>query len=1824
VIQRGGDKGGASPVTDVAIVGMACTYPKARNVRAFWQNIVDGVDATTDVPPERWDPEVYYHPDPNHEDTVYCQRGGYLGVDFAFNPLKYGTMPRAVDGAEPDQFLVLRCVHEAMEDAGYLSRNVDHERTSFVLGRGSYLGAGLAGLLQRGIITKQTLALLKQLHPEYTAEDLQRIKDAMRAELPGFTAETAPGLIPNITTGRVANRLDFMGPTFTVDAACASSLIAVELALRDLSARRFDVVLAGGVHIFSDVPFFQVFGAMGALSHSSTIRPFDKDCDGTLAGEGVGVLVLKRLRDAERDGDRIYAVIKGAGSSSDGRAMSVTAPRVEGEELALRRAYDACGIDPSTIGLIEAHGTGTAIGDPTELSALKRVFGPNGKGPAPCALGSIKSMIGHTMPAAGAAGLIKTALSLYHRTLPPSINCRQPNTALMHEDSRFYVNTETRPWVHGHRDHPRRAGVNAFGFGGVNCHIVLEEYVPPRATESTGITIDTKANEIIARTWPSEVFVLESDTREALRVEVARIADYARQAEGVAPVDLAATINEKLGVKPFRLAVVATSLDDLAIKLDRASERLADENCKQIKDAKGIFYFSESPLRGGKVAFLFPGEGAQYLNMLADLYPLFPEIQACFDAADRAVTSTDRYPPSRDIFPPPFFDDAAREKAEARLFRIERATEAVLTADAAMLLLLQRLGVSPDMMTGHSAGEWIALVAAGMLGVDEFVGSMDRLDAMYRKLESDTTIPAMSMLAVGASRDTVLALAAEVDCTVHVANDNCPHQVVIVCEPGDREKVVKHLRQAQVFVEVLPFDRGYHTPIFTYICEPLRSFFSSLSWREATTTLYSCTTGRPYPDGQDAILDVVSDTFARPLIFRETVDAMYDDGARIFVEVGPRANLSGFVSDILRGRPHIAIPTNQHRRLGVTTLHQALAMLSALHVPIDLSPLYVRRSPAALTFDPEADRPVDERLVPGTIKVPLAYPRLRTDLAPIKSEVETMNTQPVHPNVVPEAAQPPPPEPSAPPPAATPQVASSTTAPPAATAPPVPDAASAMLTQHMRLMERFLETQQQIVQAYLGAGGTATQAPVAPAASFAAPQTAPPATQYVPQPVPQAPVAPAPQSEKPAAAAPPAPVAIEPPMPAPAPVAAIPEPDPVPVAAKPPASGAPDAQTVQTVLVDIVSEKTGYPSDMLDLDLDMEAELGIDSIKRVEILGALQQQASELALGSDIDMEEVSKLKTLRAVVEFLVPAGATGTTSPSPEAVALAAPEATSIPFRGSVITYEPGTRIVVARNVDLNEDLYLADHCFDPPSSAWDTDRDRLHVVPLTCSIEMMAEVASLLVPGKEVTAARNVQAGKWIDVHRHIGPVAITIEAVVVPASGDVSVVIRRGNSTGSEEVVAEATYAFAGGLPQAEPLASFTLTNERSAARSAGDMYNERRMFHGPRFQGVASLDTVGEDGLTAQLEVLPVDNLFAGQDSPAFYFDPFLLDAAGQLVGYWPVEYLNEGFVLFPIKVKSITRYQPNPAPGVRTTCRLRITHVGQRQLRADMDVVTPDGSLWLRIEGWEDWRFYWDRAMYDFWRAPQTGTLSTPLSVPLPPGHEDVECRRLASFGEMAINVWARLWGLLLLGREELAEFDKMNDGPRRLEWLYGRAVAKEAVRAWVKRHHGLDLFPADIQIVTDGQGTPRVEGPWITQIGERPQVSIAHKGSDAVAAAGRAALGIDLETIEARDAGFDQAAFDSAERELIDKLNGDSRDEWVTRAWCAKEAAGKALGIGLTHGPGTMTLRSVDPQVGHMIVGCGARAAAEVTEADAPAFVVNYVRDGDFVVALAVPERTS
>ena len=459
---------------------MACIFPGAPDLERFWRLVREGVDAVTEVPVGRWDP-AFYDPDSDRSDKLYTHRGGFIDEHAVVDPLAWGIMPVAARGAEPDQLLALEVCGKALEDAGYGGngpRSFDRGRTSVVLGRGNYSGVGRLRLELHTRHAEQLVRALRDLVPGVEEAALERVRATFQAAAGAPGADAAIGLVPNLTASRVANRLDLHGGAHTLDAACASALVAVDQAMMELRSGRADMVLAGGIHICQAETFWSVFCQLGAMSHAQVIRPFDRRADGLLIGEGLGVLALRRLSDARRDGDRVYAVIAGSGISSDGRSATLMSPSVEGQLMALERAWKEAGVDPKRLGLLEAHGTATPAGDGAELETLRRFFGPPDGGERP-ALGSVKSNIGHAMPAAGAAGLIKAALSLYHRTLPPSLHCEEPRPEV--GDTRFRVLAKAEAWK---SKEPRVAGVNAFGFGGINGHAVLLEADRPRHRRS--------------------------------------------------------------------------------------------------------------------------------------------------------------------------------------------------------------------------------------------------------------------------------------------------------------------------------------------------------------------------------------------------------------------------------------------------------------------------------------------------------------------------------------------------------------------------------------------------------------------------------------------------------------------------------------------------------------------------------------------------------------------------------------------------------------------------------------------------------------------------------------------------------------------------------------------------------------------------------------------------------------------------------------------------------------------------------------------------------------------------------------------------------------------------------------------------------------------------------------------------------------------------------------------------------------------------------------------------------------------------------------------
>lgn len=487
-----------SEIEPIAIVGMSCIFPGAPSLYDYWQNIVNGVDSVREAASGEWNASHYKNKSSKAFGKIYCTKGGFISEFAEFNPLEFGIMPASVKGSDPDQFLALRVAAEALQDAGYQHKTFDAERADIIIGRTMAPGVGSLNLIQHGQTLDQVLDLLRSLAPQLKSEQIAQIESRLRESLQPCNADTIPAVMPNVLSGRIASKLGFRGRNLVLDAACASSLIAVEAAMQGLHSGQSDLAIAGGIHVNSCPYFFQMFCELGALSPTGTIRPFDENADGTILGEGVGMVVLKRLADAERDNNKIYALVRGIGSSSDGRAGGSLAPNAEGEALAMQRAYKMAGVSPRTIELLEAHGTGTRAGDRAEMKAVQQVFLSDkenaGVHKAWCAVGSVKSMIGHTQAASGIAGLIKTALALHQKVLPQTLHFAKPNSQIDWSESPCYISTETRPWKKADSaSEPRRAAVSAFGFGGVNAHAVLEEYCSAKSSVAPELKAPVKS-----------------------------------------------------------------------------------------------------------------------------------------------------------------------------------------------------------------------------------------------------------------------------------------------------------------------------------------------------------------------------------------------------------------------------------------------------------------------------------------------------------------------------------------------------------------------------------------------------------------------------------------------------------------------------------------------------------------------------------------------------------------------------------------------------------------------------------------------------------------------------------------------------------------------------------------------------------------------------------------------------------------------------------------------------------------------------------------------------------------------------------------------------------------------------------------------------------------------------------------------------------------------------------------------------------------------------------------------------------------------------------
>jgi acyl transferase domain-containing protein/NAD(P)H-dependent flavin oxidoreductase YrpB (nitropropane dioxygenase family) len=1124
---------------DIAVIGMACVFPGSPDLAGFWRTILDGEDAITEVPADRWDIDTYYRPEVTGDQAgrySVSKWGGFLDP-VPFDAIRYGIPPTALSSIDPTQLLALEVAHRAMVDAGYPHdrADTDHSRTGVVFGAEAGSDMGHA----------QTL---RTMLPAYLGE----VPAELDEQLPSVTEDSFPGVLANVIAGRVANRFDLGGPNLTVDAACASSLASLDAACKELLTGGSDLMICGAADLHNGINDFLMFTSAHALSPTGRCRTFDSSGDGIALGEGVACVVLKRLSDAERDHDRIYAVIKGVGASSDGRALGLTAPRAAGQRRALDRAYHRASLVPSQIGIIEAHGTGTVVGDRTELETLTRLFTDAQAEPGACALGSVKSQIGHTKCAAGLAGVIKVALSLHHGVRPPTINLSSPNPAWRPEDSPFAFYSEARPW--SAPPGQRFAGVSAFGFGGTNYHVVLGGY-------DRGLEPRHARDE-----WPAELFCFRGSDADTVHRAMNRLA--AKLAAGGARSprlrDFAAEFARESDSRsgPVRAAIVARSTDELDTLLRRA---LAGEH-----DPRNGLVQPPQPPPGGTLAFLFPGQGSQRPGAFADLFVSFPEIRRYLHLA----------PDLEELLCPPAAFGAEAGRALTDRVRDTRVAQPVLGIyGLAVSHLLGRLGVRPSTAGGHSYGELVALCAGGAFDDETLVElSRARADAILASVDGD---PGAMAAVAGTPRQVADVLTgAGADQSRHsavvMANHNSPDQVVISGPTADVDSAVTALTDAGLSARRLQVACAFHSPVVAGATDRFAAVLAGTDIAVPAIPVWGNRTAGRYPDDPERIRHELAEQIASPVRFADQIEAMYRDGTRIFVETGPGQALTRLVRAVLGDRPHVAVACDGGSGGGMRAFLLALAELACAGVPVQTGWLFRGRDVLPTT----AQRPVDYPMwtvngqsvrdgagdsLPGGMRPPRRVKELAMNPAGGRDE---------------------------------------------------------MVAEYLKSARDLITSQRDVMLAYLSGGGEGRLV-WQPAAG-------------------EAMVVPA------------APVRIEAPADRPATV-----PDEI---------SAPPALDFQGAVLAVISERTGYPIDLIGLDLDLEADLSVDSIKRAEVAGEV---ASRLRLpmtgGDQSALEDLVKARTVRAMVEWLTEKvdGAT----PEAEPVAVGPKPA---PINGSAVVLE------------------------------------------------------------------------------------------------------------------------------------------------------------------------------------------------------------------------------------------------------------------------------------------------------------------------------------------------------------------------------------------------------------------------------------------------------------------------------------------------------------------------------------------------------------------------
>lgn len=1206
---------------DIAIIGMACVYPDAQDLDAFWHNVLASKNCITEVPDERWNKEIYYDPNDSNGKKSPSKWGGFI-PQIDFDPLEFGIPPQSLAAIDPTQLLSLLTAKRALEDAGYASNQVDKENISVIIGAEG--GNDLANNYS-----------FRALFPQMFGEIPKEVDDA----LPKLTEDSFPGVLANVIAGRITNRLDLGGRNYTVDAACASSLAAVDLACQELILKKSDMVIAGAADLHNGINDYLMFASTHALSKKGRCATFDAEADGIALGEGVAMIVLKRLEDAQKDNDKVYAVIKGVGGSSDGKSLGLTAPRLSGQTKALERAYEQAGVSPSAVGLIEAHGTGTVVGDRTELSALTQTMIQSGAVRGQTHLGSVKTQIGHTKCAAGMAGLIKSALSVYHGIKPPTINLRQPNGYYKEENSPFVFTDKAGLW----NEQERIAGVSAFGFGGTNFHALISN-------------VKEKSDNVFSATkqWPAELFVFRGhDFSEAslLLQQVKKLIDLN---DTIKLRDIAFSLTT-YSKAPIQFTILAGSIDDLIFKMDLV---LSGTHTKDTYHTRPVI---------GKTAFLFAGQGSQRIHMARELMVNFPKMRSILKL----------YPEYENVlFPNQTFDEEALQNQKTTIKDTRMAQPLLGIVDLAIARFLEDIGIIPDMLAGHSYGELPALAFSGVFD-DQYLVPMSkqRAESILSSLAEDKGM----MVAVNGSKPLIDSLI-EARGNVFAVNHNSPQQWVLAGTSAAMNDLIKELKDKKISYRQLEVACAFHSPLIEEAANSYYQSIESIPFNKPAIAVWSNTTAALYPIDGQAIKETLANHIIKPVHFSDEVEAMYNDGARVFIEVGPGKTLIGLVKSIL-GKDEVLLHTEENGKGGILQLLTMIAQYIATGRSVNLEALFTDRDVRTIDFNhPEKHkRSPSIWLVNGQMAMPLKGKLPSYSVPPVVKPILNFNQL----NTVQGAAS---------------QAPSS-----------ILGTAEQMTLEYLSSMKLLIQAQRDVLLAYLGhnISPMANPSEVTPLRTEVKKST-PVVEAKTSEILPKSPsnvvidlttILLDVVSDK--TGYPKEMLGMDLDLEADLSIDSIKrleiigelrvqlssaefkgktqdemveqlasiktlngllnwfnenleiqkEPK---ISQETTVVNAQQAllseQDIRDILLEIVSEKTGYPQEMLGMDLDLEADLSIDSIKRIEIIGELRNKLDNLLPLNEeghANIEQLSSFKTLQHLVQWIVAnSDSKGTTS--------------------------------------------------------------------------------------------------------------------------------------------------------------------------------------------------------------------------------------------------------------------------------------------------------------------------------------------------------------------------------------------------------------------------------------------------------------------------------------------------------------------------------------------------------------------------------------------------